>query len=168
MTNDTSEWDAVKRRQRQAFQDWLDDKSPKESSPEQLSFNVEVDGNELKGSNYWDEKSWGPMPDSIRDNDFYTTIRYKYSEDKLLEELRLYVNETYSEHYSKNKYQATEFIIDAGHGMSFCLGNVLKYAQRYGHKEGHNRKDLMKVLHYALIALHCHDLEHGYSSSKRR
>ena len=96
--------------------------------------------------------------------DFNPRIDYKYSENRLIEELRLYVDQTYSEHYSKNKYQATEFIIDAGHGMSFCLGNVLKYAQRYGHKDGHNRKDLMKVLHYALIALHCHDIEHNYDS----
>jgi hypothetical protein len=36
----------------------------------------------------------------------------------------------------------------------------LKYTQRYGNKEGKNRKDLLKVLHYALIALHVHDLEH--------
>ena len=42
----------------------------------------------------------------------------------------------------------------------FCLGNILKYTQRYGNKEGKNRKDLLKVLHYALIALHVHDLEH--------
>ena len=26
-------------------------------------------------------------------------------------------------------------------------------------KEGYNRKDLMKVLHYAIIALYVHDLE---------
>ena len=41
--------------------------------------------------------------------------------------------------------------------MGFSLGNVLKYAQRYGKKEGHNRADLMKILHYAIIALNVHD-----------
>ena len=40
-----------------------------------------------------------------------------------------------------------------------ALGNVLKYAQRYGKKDGANRKDLMKILHYSLIALHQHDLD---------
>jgi hypothetical protein len=58
-----------------------------------------------------------------------------------------------------NKYQATEFIIDGGHGEGFCMGNILKYAQRYGKKNGYNRADLMKVLHYALFALYVHDLE---------
>ena len=59
---------------------------------------------------------------------------YKYSEDKLLAEILEYVNSTYSQHYSQNKYQATEFILDSGHGAGFCIGNIMKYAQRYGHK----------------------------------
>mgnify|MGYP005992185119 CR=1 FL=1 len=85
-------------------------------------------------------------------------IKYKYNEGELLKEFNEYVDATYGEHYSLNKYQATEFIIDAGHGDGFCIGNVMKYAQRYGKKDGYNRKDLLKVLHYALIELYVHDL----------
>ena len=59
--------------------------------------------------------------------------------------------------------KSTEFIIDCGHGEGFALGNVLKYVQRYGNKNGYNRADLMKVLHYALIALHNHDLNNEES-----
>jgi hypothetical protein len=84
---------------------------------------------------------------------------YKYSEDRILKELKGYVDSTYSEHYSQNKFQATEFIIDSGHGEGFCLGNIMKYAQRYGKKDGYNRKDLLKVLHYGIMALHNHDLK---------
>ena len=84
---------------------------------------------------------------------------YKYNEGELIAELKEYVDATYGEHYSLNKFQATEFIIDAGHGDGFCLGNVMKYAQRYGKKDGYNRKDLLKVLHYALIELYVHDKE---------
>jgi hypothetical protein len=91
----------------------------------------------------------------------YGLIDYKYNEGQLLADLQKYVDATYDEHYSQNKYQATEFIIDAGHGEGFCLGNILKYTQRYGKKAGKNRADLLKVLHYALIALHVHDLEHS-------
>lgn len=86
-------------------------------------------------------------------------IQYKFNEGKLIENLREYINMTYSEHYSKNKFQSTEFIIDCGHGEGFALGNVLKYVQRYGKKSGRNRADLLKVLHYAIIALHVHDAE---------
>ena len=83
---------------------------------------------------------------------------YKYNEGALIQELQSYIDETYGQHYSQNKYQATEFIIDGGHGMGFCIGNILKYAQRYGKKDGTNRKDLLKVLHYAIIALYVHDI----------
>ena len=87
-------------------------------------------------------------------------ITYKYNEEELIDELKTYVDSTYEQHYSQNKFQATEFIIDGGHGEGFCLGNILKYSQRYGKKAGKNRNDLLKVLHYALIALHVHDKEH--------
>ena len=88
-----------------------------------------------------------------------TGINYKFSEYENLIALKDYVDSTYTQHYSKTKFQATEFIVDSGHGEGFCIGNILKYSQRYGKKEGKNRADLLKVLHYALIALHVHDQE---------
>ena len=91
------------------------------------------------------------------------TIEYKYNEGDLLREITAYVNATYGQHYSQNQYQATEFIIDGGHGIGFTIGNILKYAQRYGHKGTPDewRKDLMKVIHYAIIAMHVHDIEYA-------
>ena len=88
-------------------------------------------------------------------------IEYKYDEGAALMELEEYIDSTYDEHYSKNKYQATEFIIDGAHGEGFCIGNIMKYAQRYGKKNGKDRSDLLKVLHYGIIALHVHDMEKG-------
>ncbi len=87
------------------------------------------------------------------------TIDYKFDEGELIQQFQSYVDATYNQHYAKEKFQATEFIIDGGHGTGFCIGNVLKYAQRYGKKGSRDdaRKDLMKVLHYALIQLHVHD-----------
>jgi hypothetical protein len=89
------------------------------------------------------------------------TIKYRYNEGDLLRQITDYVNSTYDEHYSQNKFQATEFIIDGGHGIGFTIGNIMKYAQRYGHKGGSEdwRKDLMKVIHYAIIAMYTHDKE---------
>ena len=87
-------------------------------------------------------------------------IEYRYDEGAALMELEEYIDSTYDEHYARDKFQATEFIMDGGHGEGFCIGNILKYAQRYGKKDGYNRKDLMKVLHYAIMALHVHDTEH--------
>ena len=86
-------------------------------------------------------------------------IDYKFGENKTLEELKKYIDSTYDAHYSKSKFQATEFILDAGHGEGFCIGNILKYAQRYGKKNGKDKKDLLKVIHYAIIALNLNNGE---------
>ena len=94
-------------------------------------------------------------------------IDYRYNEDKTLEELKSYIDATYGQHYSRDKFQATEFIIDGGHGEGFCIGNVLKYAQRYGKKDGRNRKDLLKIIHYAIIMLHVHDLNEGNENESK-
>lgn len=88
-------------------------------------------------------------------------IDYKYSEDKILDELKMYIDGTYTAHYSQNKFQATEFIMDSGHGEGFCIGNILKYAQRYGKKNGKDRNDLLKVIHYGIMALHNHNMENN-------
>jgi len=87
------------------------------------------------------------------------SIQYKYNEEKLLEEIYEYINSTYKQHYSKNKYQATDFILDSGHGAGFCIGSIMKYVQRYGEKGTPDdwRKDLMKVIHYGIIAIYNHD-----------
>ena len=80
-------------------------------------------------------------------------IKYKFNENKIVNDIIDYINATYSSHYSNSKYQATEIIIDQGYGTGFCMGNILKYAQRYGKKNGRNKADLMKVIHYAIIQL---------------
>ena len=85
-------------------------------------------------------------------------IDYKYNEDKILNELKQYIDSTYDKHYSHNKFD-TEFVIDSGHGEGFCIGNILKYAQRYGRKNGKDRNDLLKVVHYGMIALYINDME---------
>jgi len=81
---------------------------------------------------------------------------YKFGEDVILQELKDYINSTYNQHYSKTKFQAAEFIIDSGHGEGFTLGNIVKYTQRYGKKNGKNKADLLKILHYAIMAMHVH------------
>jgi hypothetical protein len=88
-------------------------------------------------------------------------IDYKFNERNLIEEFQSYIDSTYKGHYATNKFQSTEVIIERGHGTGFCMGNVDKYSNRYGKKGSREdaRKDLMKVLHYALIQLYIHDTE---------
>ena len=96
-------------------------------------------------------------------------ISYKYDEPRLLKEISDYIDSTYEQHYSQNKYQATEFILDGGHGEGFCIGNILKYAQRYGRKGTPKdwKNDLLKVIHYGIIALYDHDRKHGDASGNQ-
>ena len=93
-------------------------------------------------------------------------IDYKYSEDVILKQLKEYIDKTYDAHYSHNKFQATEFIMDSGHGEGFCIGNILKYSQRYGKKDGKNRNDLLKVIHYGIIALYINEMENIENETK--
>ena len=86
--------------------------------------------------------------------DKMASIDYKYNEAEIVADLMEYIDKTYSGHYSQNRFQATEFIIDAGHGDGFCIGNIIKYAQRYGKKNGKNKADLMKIIHYSIMCLH--------------
>ena len=86
-------------------------------------------------------------------------MNYKFNEDKILNSIKSYIGNTYNQHYANGKYQATDMIVDSGHGEGFCMGNIMKYAMRYGKKEGHNDTDLYKIVHYAIIALHLNDKE---------
>jgi hypothetical protein len=84
---------------------------------------------------------------------------YKFNEDRHLKILENYIDETYSSHYG-GEYQPTEVIMSIGHGAGFILGDIIKYAMRYG-KKGSGpedyRKDLLKIAHYAILALENHD-----------
>ena len=95
----------------------------------------------------------------MEEQDSEDIIDYKFGENKYVTEIAEYIDSTYNAHYSKKKLQASEFIYDAGHGTGFNMGNVMKYAQRYGNKGTREdaRKDLLKVIHYAILQLHVHD-----------
>jgi len=84
--------------------------------------------------------------------------RYKYSEDVILTELKEYISSTYRQHYSagNDKIQTLDLIEACGDGEAFCRSNILKYASRYD-KKGTARRDIIKILHYAVLLLHFND-----------
>ena len=84
--------------------------------------------------------------------------RYKYSEEKILRELTDYIVRTYDQHYSAgdDKIQTLDLIEACGDGEAFCRSNILKYASRYDRK-GTARRDIMKILHYAVLLMHFND-----------
>ncbi len=84
--------------------------------------------------------------------------RWKYSEERILKELKDYISDTYNQHYSSgdDKVQTLDLIEACGDGESFCRSNILKYASRYD-KKGTARRDIMKILHYAVLLMHFND-----------
>ena len=84
---------------------------------------------------------------------------YKYHEEEILKDIEEYVSGTYKGHYTGNsheyrKVQTIDLMASKDLAASFCQANILKYGSRYGNKDGKNKKDLMKVIHYAMLLLH--------------
>ena len=82
----------------------------------------------------------------------------KYNEEETIAELREYITSTYNQHYSAgpDSIQTLDLIDACGDGEAFCRSNILKYASRYDRK-GTARRDIMKVLHYAVLLMHFND-----------
>ena len=86
-------------------------------------------------------------------------MNFKYNEDAIIEELRQYITDTYRQHYAaggEEGIQTLDLIASCGDGEPFCRSNILKYASRYD-KKGTARRDILKVLHYAVLLLHFND-----------
>ena len=84
---------------------------------------------------------------------------WKYNEDKILKDIQDYVTSTYGSHYCGHNeaYKNTQTIdLMAAKDLAthFCQANILKYGSHYDDKDGHNKRDLMKVIHYAMLLLH--------------
>jgi hypothetical protein len=84
---------------------------------------------------------------------------WKYSEGGILCELETYLASTYGQHYvGEDNVQVMDLIGSMGHGRSFAIGNIIKYASRQGKKRGQERADILKILHYAVFLLHFQDI----------
>ena len=109
--------------------------------------------NEMEDNSFTIDTSLDEMiPDSQNPN------LYKYSEARILKELSDYISATYNQHYSagNDKIQTLDLIDACGDAEAFCRSNILKYASRYD-KKGTARRDIMKILHYAVLLMHFND-----------
>ena len=79
----------------------------------------------------------------------------KYNEDKIIKELTDYIKSTYTEHYSTTNagFQVQDMLRHLGIDKDFCQANAIKYLARFGKKNGRNRKDLLKAIHYIILLL---------------
>ena len=85
--------------------------------------------------------------------------QYKYHEEEILKDIEEYVSRTYQGHYTGAKHefrkvQTIDLMAARDIATDFCQANILKYGSRYGSKNGKNKTDLLKVIHYAMLLLH--------------
>ena len=88
-----------------------------------------------------------------------TNHLWKYNEDKILKDIQEYVTATYKSHYCGQEanykdIQTIDLMAAKELAANFSQANILKYGSRYGQKDGRNKIDLLKVIHYAMLLLH--------------
>lgn len=84
--------------------------------------------------------------------------KFRFDEDKILSEALTYLESTYVGHYvgelagkEQNNIQTIDVWQTLGSVDTTCRDTAIKYLMRYGKKEGHNKKDLLKAIHYIVL-----------------
>ena len=87
----------------------------------------------------------------------------KYGEDRILNEVKEYIGKTYNQHYSTTEdgFQVQDMLRQLDIDKDFCQANAIKYLCRYGKKDGYNRKDLLKAIHYIVLLMSSEDEEYS-------
>ena len=85
----------------------------------------------------------------------------KYNEDQIMTNINNYIRSTYNEHYSVDKsgYQVQDMLRHLDIVKDFCQANAIKYLCRFGKKNGKNKVDLYKAVHYIVLLLDSLDNE---------
>jgi len=146
--------------------------------PPAVSSGADITGSNLPGeigedhlyfnyNNYFDDNGFSltgnPYPTSsdnvVLNPPISKNNLWKYNEDQILKDVSEYVTSTYGSHYcgQNQEYrniQTIDLMAAKDLAQDFCQANILKYGSRYGAKNGRNKSDLLKVIHYAMLLLH--------------
>lgn len=79
---------------------------------------------------------------------------YKYNEDVYLADIKKYLDGTYGEHYVAKDIQVVDVWESLGSLESTARDTAIKYLCRYGKKDGKNKKDLLKAIHYIILMMY--------------
>ena len=95
----------------------------------------------------------------VQQSDNMSAHYFKYHEDEILKDIESYVSGTYRGHYTGTTHeyrnvQTLDLMASRDLASAFCQSNIIKYGSRYGSKDGKSKKDLLKVIHYAMLLLH--------------
>ena len=80
---------------------------------------------------------------------------WKYGEGPILEALEDHLKSTYSSHYTNDQddIQTIDVFAYRGTLATTSIDNAIKYLMRYGKKKGKNELDLIKAMHYLILAI---------------
>ena len=88
--------------------------------------------------------------------------KWKYRELEALDEIKDYIESTYGQHYvGKDGVQIQDLMHSVDIAIPFCQGSAMKYVTRWGKKNGNNRLDLLKAIHYCILIMHFSEPESG-------
>jgi hypothetical protein len=84
---------------------------------------------------------------------------WNYNEGEILKDIKEYLIGTYNGHYCSDDeeyrdIQTIDLLAAKGLASPFCQSNIIKYGSRYGEKDGRNKRDILKIIHYAILLLH--------------
>ncbi|NDG30647.1 DUF3310 domain-containing protein [bacterium] len=86
-------------------------------------------------------------------------VIFKYKEDVFINDFKNYIESTYGQHYiNDGKLQVVDVWHARGSLSTTAIDTALKYLMRYGKKDGRNKKDLMKAVHYILLTMYADGL----------
>lgn len=91
---------------------------------------------------------------------------YKYNEDTYLNDIKKYLDGTYGEHYVAKDIQVVDVWQSLGSLESTARDTAIKYLCRYGKKDGKNRKDLLKAIHYIILMMYAGEEERAEKLQK--
>lgn len=91
---------------------------------------------------------------------------YNYNEPEYLDELVSYIDSTYGQHYVNQGIQVVDVWQSMGSLNTTARDTAIKYLARYGKKNGKNRKDLLKAMHYIILMLYAEDTTNDDTPSK--
>lgn len=75
----------------------------------------------------------------------------KYKEDLVLKEIEKHVRATYDKHYvGQDEMQALDVWKALGNFDTSCRDAAIKYLFRFGKKNGFNKEDLLKSIHFIM------------------
>jgi hypothetical protein len=99
----------------------------------------------------------GDVSGSSLQPDRRSETRFKYNEDVAIEEIYAYIASTYGQHYANGvaNIQTFDAIMefDGPEAWRFFRGCAFKYLWRFGKKQGFNRADLLKAIHYIILLM---------------